>query len=619
MIRRKTAAINLEILPCEDSIYIPPVEEKTYLFLSRIWTAFVTKMVTISFNENDYCFEHSLFEVIQNKYLKIEAVGSQIEMDKTSKRKVPKDFSIFIKKSKRSLLSSRAYITSNLLREAIIRVSNGERPKISIIDCRNDPKVHPELKKILPKNMNYAVGTAIFIKGNPVGFLWGIRQDPLTLMQKNLLISRLHSLASGISTIVSLELDRKTDDFWNVRRTIEKIDLNSVVLSMFYTKREGQVIPIRSIVGRSLLYRTRYRLDASFLVPTSRGFSISLKRFLPDKMNRSRKTLLMIPGLFCNRTIMDQLAREMSLHYGYKVISLDVRGRSKYTLPRTSFVEAWSIDNLICEDFPTAINWIRNQYPEDKIVVMGHSMGSIIPRFYTAAYEQIKKTMKFFALPDPYQLIAGIVSIASPDYIKLMSDTPGFKIVQKGVAMVRNNRIFSTFIGPFINWVISFSVPVIKPTINLKNFFIIMNDIHKSMRRLLYDIHHKLITLKDFIGYDEITPPEMYLLMEGIFCEESTKVFIQFIRSELSSKGLYSFDGSINYTECLRKLKMPIFFIAGTRDALVPIETMIFGYQAALSDKKEFRQFDQGHLGIIYHPPTVREIAKSTHEWIMKL
>jgi poly(3-hydroxyalkanoate) synthetase len=80
-----------------------------------------------------------------------------------------------------------------------------------------------------------------------------------------------------------------------------------------------------------------------------------------------------------------------------------------------------------------------------------------------------------------------------------------------------------------------------------------------------------------------------------------------------------SFDGKINYTENLRNIRLPVFHINGGLDVIAPPETIRYGYDMISSTRKRLKEYQQGHLGLILHPKTVREIAKTTDQWIATL
>ena len=64
--------------------------------------------------------------------------------------------------------------------------------------------------------------------------------------------------------------------------------------------------------------------------------------------------------------------------------------------------------------------------------------------------------------------------------------------------------------------------------------------------------------------------------MEDVFCEESIKVLLQFLRSQLGhDKSFWSYDGQINYTqEQQDNFELLIFSVIGNLDKIVPAETI---------------------------------------------
>jgi hypothetical protein len=157
------------------------------------------------------------------------------------------------------------------------------------------------------------------------------------------------------------------------------------------------------------------------------------------------------------------------------------------------------------------------------------------------------------------------------------------------------------------------------PTINLKTFFTFLHDIHDSMRQFTFDVSTRILSLQDFIGFPQVTPPEVYLLMEDIICEESTRVMIQFFRSQFFGNRILSFDGRINYTGDLQNIGLPVYHIMGSLDVIAPPETIRPGYDRIMSARKQLKEYEQGHLGLVLHHETVRDIAGNTDQWIREL
>jgi predicted alpha/beta hydrolase len=593
-----------------DDVYIFPVNDSVYTYLEKIWTSFVNKMVALTFPNDDHIFDHAVFEVIQGTDSKIVASSTHFKMKEMIGNKVNKDIQDFIGKTRSIPLSDEKNESSKILKKAVLAYSHMKRPDVEIINLRGDDRVHPNLKNLLTETMRYAIGIPLIVKENPIGILWGIKRKKLTEDQKRDLTLQLHTLFDVIEYVVALEVDRKGDPYF-ARKNIEKSDTTSSIHHLLYTLQKGQRDPVTSIVAHSHVYNMMYRLDASYIVPTTGGYSVSLKHIAPEQLNEKKKVILMIPGFFCRRSVMDKLSREMSLRYGYRVYSMDMRGRSRYTLPPDGKRTSWTMDDYIQDDFPAVLQWIKTQHPDEDIVVMGHSMGGMIPRFYTAAYDRIISMPGKEDRVNPHNLIKGIISITSPNYINLDSPLFGLDMIKNGFKFFSNRMIYDMLFN-----LVSFPVKNTLTTIDLNSFFKFILNLHSSLRQFSFQISTKIVNLNDFVGYRQITPPEWYFMVEDVFCEESIKVILQFIRSQLSHEnGFYSYDGDINYTKEMQKLNTPVFSIAGTIDKIVPLATIEDIMELPIPHKK-LETFEQGHLGIIFHQETVNKICKLADEWI---
>lgn len=597
-----------------EELFIYPVSEPIYKFTEKVWSAFVNKMVGLTFSNDKHIFDHSIFEVIDGTELKIVASATHFKMKEMIGKKSSKDIQEFMTKTKPISIFDEGNDSAKIIQKAILAFSHAKRPDVEIINLR-DSKIHPNLRVLLTSTMRYSVGITLIVKENPIGILWGIRKEKLTEAQKLEITMQLHTLFDVIEYVIAREVDNNGDHYF-ARKNIEKSDTTSAIHHLLYTVQETQKDPVTSIIAHSHKYNVMYRLDASYIVPTAGGYSVSLKHFARENLNDTNKIILMIPGFFCRRSVMDKLAREMALRYGYRVFCMDMRGRSKYTAPKGEASKSWTLDDYIQDDFPAVLNWLALNYPGQKVVVMGHSMGGMIPRFYTGAFEKIKQLPGKSNLPNPYDHVAGIVSITSPNYMNLESQILGMDMIKSGVKLISNKAIYDTLFN-----LVSFPVHSAVNSIDLNKFFRFILNFHSSLRQFSFSVSSQIVNLNDFIGYKQITPPEWYFFVEDVFCEESIKVLLQFLRSQLShEKSFWSYDGNINYTqEQQDNFEMPIFSVIGNLDKIVPAETIEDVLNLPKPTNKKVARYDQGHLGIIFHHDTVQDITKQADEWIREL
>lgn len=596
-----------------EEVYMFPIGEQTYKFLEKVWSSFVNKMVALVFSDQETMFDHSIFEIIQSNEMRIVASSTHFKMKEVIGKKFSKELQDFMMKTKPISIYDERNESARIIQKAYISYSHMQRPQVEFIDLRKD-KIHPNLKVLLTATMRYAVGIPIVVKENPIGILWGIRRNELSEEKKQEIVRQLHTLFDVIEYVVALELDRNQDDYF-ARKNIEKADTTSSIHHLLYTVQPTQKEPVTSIIAHSHQYHKMYRLDASYIVPTSHGYSVSLKHFVPEEMSSDKYIILMIPGFFCRRSIMDKLSREMALRHGYRVFSMDMRGRSKYTMPQDVLKYSWTVDDYIQDDFPAVINWIHQSYPDHKIVVFGHSMGGMIPRFYCGSYNKILNIPGKENIPDPNEIIAGIVTVASPNFINLAANIMGLDTLRSGIKFLTSKKMYDIIFN-----VLTFPVNSAIITIDLNKFFKAVLNIHSSLRPFSFQVSSQVVNLSDFVGYKQISPPDWYMLVEDVFCEESVKVLMQFIRSQLSHENsFWSYDNTINYTEDLKNLTLPLMSVVGTVDKIVPASTIEDVMTLPNIKNKKMVHYEQGHLGIVFHQPTVEEICREAAEWMKTL
>lgn len=595
-------------------LFIPPLSRTRFEFISQVQTSFVNKVVSFTFPDFSHCFEYSVFEMIDGDNMRVTASSSQFHLREIAESKSVEGFKRFIARTRPLAINHEKNLSAQMMRQSLYNDAHNLPPMVEFLHIPSEERLHAAMKRLAPKGVRYAVGIPIIIDRRPVGVLWGIHRKSLTADERRDVRQQMISLARSIDFIISDELVEGADAF-SARRKIEKHDPTANLESMVYTQTQDQKKAIKSMVLYSNRYAEKYRQDTNYIIPTVNGYNVSLKRYLPEHQNGQDRILLMLPGFFCNRSICDRLAKEMALEHGYTVFTLDVRGRSSETLPNKFFNNYhWSVDNYVWEDFPAALQWLKSRHPGKKVVVFGHSMGGLIPLFYSAAYDKYgKKRSGEFAIK-PESIIDGIVSITSPIYIRIAAESAWFNMFRNSAKLLTGNILAEPLMR-----VINFTLTSTIGGIDLNKFFKFLHNISASIRTMSFDVSYRLPTLKEFIGYEQITPPEWYFLMEDVFCEESMLVISQFIRSLIDGDSFTSTDKEINYTLELNELEIPHFTVVGTVDEIAPPDTVRQGHLAGKSPKNKIAEYKQGHLGIITHPETVRQMAIDTDDWIRSL
>lgn len=599
--------------PSKDELYVHSPGESTQQFVQKIQNNFTNLMAKVQSKEGKYYFTYTIFQTLKDGYLQITSLVNRRAMLRISQGRSPKFLKNFVEMEHKTYLSEKDNISTRLLKSAVYSkiLETGELP-IEFVDLNEKEKLPSYIQSFIRSKMEVAVGVPICTSKQPLGILWGISPFKLKNLQKDSIVERLLALHKDISSLIQVWLETGKNDVKSLGKLIENIDLFFRYEKVFSIEVPFSKSLVRSVIGYSYSFEKMFRTDSDIVIPTSRGFSISLKRYLPQKIKDKKTILLMIPGFFCNRELMKFLAREMSFRYGYEVFTLDLRGRSNSTLPNNKH-NGWTVDDYIMEDFPIALNWLKEQYPKAQFIIYGHSMGGMIPRFYYASYQKILERGLATPLPDPNGLLKAVITITSPTYVNIVSQMPGFELMKRAVSTVGKFHV-SNIIIRSISRTISSTVPAI----SLNELFQFIHGIG-SVKDFSYTISKKLLTIKNFVGYPQITTPEWYHVLEDIFCKESVKTIAQFLKAQISDRNFYSFDDKINYTQDQKFFTLPLFTVVGSIDTIAPPETVIPANNLVSSEIKELKMYPQGHLGIIIHPPTVKQIAEDTYNWLKGL
>lgn len=275
--RRGKSGLNV----AADDIFIFPIPGTTYKFVEKVWSSFVNKFVALTFTNNQPVFNYAVFEAIQDKNLKIVASATHFKMKEIATRIGLRDIQEFINRTLPVSIQDQDNLSANFIREAIISVETKKRPEV-VFSSLKDDKIHPNLRHLLSGTMNYAAGIPLFVKGNPIGMIWGIRRDRMSDEQREEVREQLSSFYDVVDFVVAREMDNKADPYI-AKKNIEKADLHSYAKHLYYTRTGGQQHPVTSIIFDCHTYNCSYRLDASYIIPSNNGFSVSLKRFEPEK------------------------------------------------------------------------------------------------------------------------------------------------------------------------------------------------------------------------------------------------------------------------------------------------------------------------------------------------
>jgi alpha-beta hydrolase superfamily lysophospholipase len=133
-----------------------------------------------------------------------------------------------------------------------------------------------------------------------------------------------------------------------------------------------------------------------FFLKAEDSTQVFVYSWLPDHDVRIKGVLQIVHGMAEHAGRYHDFAKHLTTH-GYAVFANDHRGHGKTagSLHETGYITKTNSWRAILQDIFTLNGYIRNKYPDNKIVLMGHSMGS----FYARAYlEEFSSTINALIL-----------------------------------------------------------------------------------------------------------------------------------------------------------------------------------------------------------------------------
>ncbi len=349
-----------------------------------------------------------------------------------------------------------------------------------------------------------------------------------------------------------------------------------------------------------------------FLIPTSRGFAIRLNRLRSRNEGVRPQIALLIPGFFCGSVLMDPLAAALR-DRGYTVYTLDLRGRTPETMPPDESRVGWTVDDYIRQDFPAALRALRELHPDRRIAVFGHSMGGMIAKFYAGSSHHFRAAGDD-DIPDPDEYLDAVITLASPAYMNMRLDFPGFDLLVKSVRMVGVNSAAGMMVDA-ISGVMGGTFPRLPLGGFLRGVYSVGGD---PLRALSFAVSQSFTSMRTWLGYDDISRDEWSHLLENIFCRESIQCLRQFAKSQLSDGVYHSHDERINYTAELENMRVPLCTCLGLRDVIAEPRSVLHAHDVVSSPEKTVFEYETGHGGIVLDSRVVGRIARDTDAWLQR-
>jgi pimeloyl-ACP methyl ester carboxylesterase len=321
-------------------------------------------------------------------------------------------------------------------------------------------------------------------------------------------------------------------------------------------------------------WRLRQPIDDDAVVTaiTRDGWRLAIGTRRPRPPAR-RPPVLLVHGLSANRWTLDSGVKEVSLaahlaREGFRTFSLDLRGHgdSRRGPPGAG---TWTFDDYVESDVPAALDAIRRETGEDRVLWVGHSLGAVAGMVSCQLHPE---------------RIAAIVAIAGPMSFEV--DGVVARHVRQGTLVDgRYNRTVARMLAPWAGLVHPAAGEI---AINGRNVD------RPVLRRLLAN------AIEDI-------PPGVYRQLAGWVTRDVCR----------------SADDVRDYRAGLASCRQPALCLAAPRDALAPPAVVHKSFEAWGGPRTyvEFREdlghaADYGHTDLIVGREAPAEIFPVVSAWL---
>jgi polyhydroxyalkanoate synthase subunit PhaC len=305
-------------------------------------------------------------------------------------------------------------------------------------------------------------------------------------------------------------------------------------------------------------------------VQTTDGLNLLMTRKRPQGGGLRKKPLLLIHGLGQNRytwTLSQRSFENYCVAQGYDVFNLELRGHGLSRAYGADY--PMQFEDYVEKDLPAAIALVQNLTGEDRLFLCGHSLGGNV--CYVVGARQ----------PED---IAGIISVAGPVYfgreMPLMRMVAWLAVLTQDHTVLRYLRDFK----------LPFFVDLIGLPIRYTLFY--FDHPHNHFPYSLWvprSIERELLIERIEKGFDRTGLNVLRLLLDWVV------------------KGAFvSSDGKTDYAAGLGSLEVPILFVVGSGDDVVPLASVEPGYELVPAADKTLIYFnarehktDWGHLDLL--------------------
>ncbi len=250
---------------------------------------------------------------------------------------------------------------------------------------------------------------------------------------------------------------------------------------------------------------------------TRDGWTLRLGRIRPRGEPR-RPPVLLVHGIAMNRQAFDFGVERYSIavflsRAGFDCFALDLRGHGA---SRRGPSSRWNLDTYLREDLPAALDAIRRETGEERVLYVGHSQGAILGMAACSLY------------PDR---IAGLVALAGPAHFDAQPRLRRLVALRR-LGAGRFLRLFARMLAPFSGY---WHPALLELSVNMRN---VERPVY---RRLLAN------------ALENLQP--------GVL-----EQFATFVRED----SFRSADGTVDYRALLSGCGQPALFVSAEKDGIAP-------------------------------------------------
>ncbi|MBT6178396.1 MAG: alpha/beta fold hydrolase [Deltaproteobacteria bacterium] len=332
------------------------------------------------------------------------------------------------------------------------------------------------------------------------------------------------------------------------------------------------------------VYPVTERSTEVFHIETSDGWSIAIHHYAPRGSTKQSTPVLLCHGISSNKYNWD-LNDEYSFpdyiaSKGFDTYVVELRGSGQSTKPGL-FDEKeydYSFDDYVLRDLPAAINFVSSRSETGQVHWMGHSMGSMVMYAYLQRVGQEK--------------IRSVTAVGSPP-----------KLFEGNESLGRSIGLF-----PVVDWFYD----------ELPSGLLV-----KTVAPLAYP---GVIAPQHVLwNYDNLDPAVARQTGAHAVDNLSSKVVRQLVKGAADGY-LSSEDGHHNYTDGMKKIEVPIFFVVGGLDQMAPPAVMVEAFRKVQSKDKRIEilsrangyAHDYGHVDLVLGKTAPREVFPLLEQWLMQ-